>query len=72
MLTKQSSGRVLPALMLIGATPMLGSCASRTSIAVSPSVFCQSAQPITLADADTDETIRQVKAHNASYEAVCK
>lgn len=71
MLKGQSTKRVLLAALLISATPMLASCASRTSIGATSRVFCEAAQPITWSDADSDQTIREIKAHNASYDAVC-
>jgi len=49
-----------------------GELRKRTAISATSKVFCQAAQPITWADADTDETIRQVKAYNASYDAACR
>lgn len=33
--------------------------------------FCQAAAPIYWGEGDTDETIRQVKAHNAVWKARC-
>jgi hypothetical protein len=33
---------------------------------------CLSFEPITWSQKDTDETVRQVKAHNAVWKALCK
>lgn len=33
--------------------------------------YCQVARPISWSTKDTDETIRQVKAHNAVYTKLC-
>lgn len=34
--------------------------------------YCQGNKAITYSRKDTDETIRQVRQHNAAYNAVCK
>lgn len=54
----------------------LTSCAARTdSVATEPITgaenFCRIAKPITWSSRDTDETIREVKAHNAAGVALC-
>lgn len=57
-------------LMLLGLT----SCV-HTTHSSDPShvldVACQAFQPITWSKQDTDDTLRQVKAHNAVYLTLC-
>lgn len=55
----------------------LGACATLTSI-FGPTeeidvnaVACGGFHPITWSRADTDDTIRQVREHNAAWEALC-
>lgn len=35
-------------------------------------VYCQVEKPISWTKADTDQTIREVKAHNAVWKSLCK
>lgn len=51
---------------------MLGltGCASLTGIA-GTEVACQSFRPITWSIADTDQTIREIKGHNAAGKEIC-
>ncbi len=60
----------LRALALIGAIAMLAGCATTTGSAASK-VYCGAAQPIRWSAADSDETIRQAKAHNAVGRRLC-
>ena len=55
--------RYLTAIVLLG---LLSACAS-----VPKGNFCDTAKPILWAPADTDATIRQVKAHNAVGKDQC-
>lgn len=67
--------------LLLSVTLPLAACESLTAISgqadtlpaeVDPAkVACEAFKPISWADADTDQTIREVKAHNAVYEALC-
>lgn len=63
-------------LMLGAAMLILSACASRMgSGATDPlpgaDTFCRVAKPISWSSRDTDETIREVKAHNAVGKALC-
>ena len=71
MQTVLLSGRSRRALMLIVAMQTLSGCATTTGSNGATSVFCASAKPIQWDDADTDETIRQAKAHNAVGKKLC-
>lgn len=61
---------------LIGCETMTGSSDRAISI-TAPKVepvkdsFCLVAKPIYWADGDTDDTIKQVKEHNAVYKRLC-
>lgn len=48
----------------------LSACATTTGSG-GTDVFCRAAQPIRWSASDTDETIRQAKAHNAAGKALC-
>lgn len=50
--------------------PMLAACATTTGSGAT-TVFCEGARPIRWSAADTDETIRQAKAHNAVGKSLC-
>ncbi|QBX37208.1 hypothetical protein E4M01_05150 [Brevundimonas sp. MF30-B] len=63
--------------MLLAATPILSACATMTgSGAIEPiqgaATYCAVARPITWSSRDTDETIREVKEHNAVWSRLCK
>ncbi len=49
---------------------MLAGCATTTASG-GRDVFCGAAAPILWSAADTDETLRQVKAHNAVGRVLC-
>lgn len=66
----RSIRRGVPALMLFGAMPILAACATTTGTAATK-VYCGAASPIRWSSADTDETIRQAKAHNAVGRRLC-
>lgn len=52
--------------------PLLAGCATTTAFVVLiESAACTAFQPIRWSAKDTDETIRQVKAHNVAWKAVC-
>lgn len=42
------------------------------TVTVSPDSFCLIAQPITWSTKDTDQTIEQVKEHNAVFKRLCR
>jgi len=65
-------------LTLLSLASLTG-CATTTGLNAEPAAppparftFCAVASPIYWDDADTDETIRQVKAHNATWVALCQ
>ena len=58
---------VLPLTLLL----ILQGCATTTGSAVADAVACSAFHPIRWSANDTDETIRQVKGHNAAWQAVC-
>lgn len=61
-------------LTLLSATLTLGGCATTTASGgtdAPKTVVCKVFQPISWSSKDTDETIKEVKAHNAVYLALC-
>ncbi len=59
---------VLAAVALIA----LAGCTTMPSPATPPAAaFCPAFEPIAWSAADTPETIRQAKEHNAAYAALC-
>jgi len=54
----------LPALILAG-------CATTTASAGTDAVACSAFEPIRWSKKDTEETVRQAKAHNATLVAIC-
>lgn len=52
---------------------ILTSCAGTTGTsAIDPSVVaCEGFKPISWSSRDTDQTIREAKAHNAAWTALC-
>ena len=65
-----STMRMKLVLGLIAITPILSGCVT-TTVSAGTDVFCASAQPISWSINDTDQTIREVKAHNAVGIALC-
>lgn len=61
---KPSSRPVMLVLIATVIMLTLSACAHKT-VSVETDLFCQIAKPITWSSKDTDETIRQAKAHNA-------
>lgn len=62
--------RMRRAALLSGALMILGGCATTTG-GGGTEVFCRAAVPLRWSAADTEETIRQAKAHNAVGRALC-
>lgn len=60
---KSKAGRLNPGVLLMLTMVILTSCATRTA-SVETKLFCDVAWPITWHADDTDQTIREVKAHN--------
>jgi hypothetical protein len=54
-------------------TPLLNlpGCATTTASVGTDAVGCSAFEPIRWSAKDTDETVRQVKEHNAAWRAVC-
>jgi hypothetical protein len=63
----------MPIYTLSGCTTTMGSSATDgpAGLPEVSSVACAAFQPITWSSRDTDPTIRQVKAHNASFATLC-
>lgn len=59
------------ALILSAAALTLSSCATLTAGGETERALCSSFRPITWSTQDTDQTIREVKAHNAVGVSVC-
>ena len=70
MFWRRYLGPIVRGLTLIGATLMLAGCATTTPSAATRGA-CGAFRPISWASADTDPTIRQVKAHNADGRELC-
>ncbi len=68
--------RTLRALALSVTLPaILGACAATTDsgeTSAPASVACAAFRPITWSARDTDQTIAEVKSHNAAYVAICE
>lgn len=56
-------------MMAIAAISALAGCA--TSPMPGAVVYCQIEKPISWSKRDTDQTIREVKEHNAVHKALC-
>jgi hypothetical protein len=52
--------------------PILPGCATTTAFVGTDAVACSAFEPIWWSKKDTDETIRQVKEHNAAWMAACQ
>lgn len=64
MHTKLFEKPAMPVLIAIGSILILNACAMMT-VSVETRLFCEVAKPILWSTRDTDETIKQAKAHNA-------
>jgi hypothetical protein len=51
--------------------PILPGCATRTASVGTDAVACSAFEPIRWSKKDTEETIWQVKEHNAVWAAMC-
>ena len=80
MLKPPSSGPTRLASLLIVSTLILSGCGTTTGSdeikgppppAAPVNAFCEIAKTISWSTKDTDQTIREVKAHNAVYLALC-
>jgi hypothetical protein len=50
---------------------ILPGCATTTASVATDAVACSAFEPIRWSRRDTDNTIRQVKEHNAAWKTVC-
>jgi hypothetical protein len=57
----------LPLMLL----PILAGCATTMASVGTDAVACSAFEPIRWSERDTEETIRQVKGHNAAWKAIC-
>jgi hypothetical protein len=55
----------MPLLILTG-------CATTTASVGTDAVACSAFEPIRWSKMDTDDTIRQIKEHNAAWAAICE
>lgn len=55
---------------VLGLTLCLVGCATTTG-SVATDVSCEAFEPILWSEKDTDETIRQIREHNAVWVALC-
>jgi hypothetical protein len=58
------------AALLLTLLPILPGCAMTTASVGTNAVACSAFEPIRWSKKDTEETIRQVKEHNAAWAAV--
>ena len=70
MRTRLWRGHALRATTLIAGMLTLAGCATTTGTGATK-VYCGAAAPIAWSVSDTDETIRQAKAHNAVGRRLC-
>lgn len=56
-------------LLLIVLSAILAGCVTTTPTSVND--LCLIDHPVTWSKSDTDQTIREIKVHNARYRAVC-
>lgn len=63
--------RTMRAVLLLTPLLTLPGCVTTTGSAGTDVVACAAFEPIRWSVKDTDETIRQVKGHNAAWRAVC-
>ena len=59
------------ALILSGCSSRIGTSAIEQPLPPPKPTFCAVAKPIGWSSRDTAETVIEVKAHNACYEALC-
>jgi len=71
MLSISSARLAMRAALLLTPLLILQGCATTTGSAGTEPVACSAFEPIRWSVKDTDETIRQVKEHNAAWRAVC-
>ena len=60
---------LLLARLLLLTLPVVACTTTTSTVAIDTS--CQSFEPITWSQSDTSQTITEVKAHNAAWDALC-
>jgi len=63
--------RMMRAALLLMPLLILAGCATTTASVGTDAVACSAFEPIRWSNQDTDDTIRQVKEHNAAWGALC-
>lgn len=71
MLRSRQSRRRLALAMTLSLAWLATACVPVTTRAVVTDTSCMVFRPITWSGRDTDETIRQVRSHNAAFDAAC-
>ncbi len=66
-----SARHAMRAALLLTPLLILPGCVTTTDSAGTDTLACSAFEPIRWSAKDTDETIRQVKEHNAAWKAVC-
>lgn len=66
-----SATRAMRVALLLTLLPILPGCATTTASVGTDAVACSAFEPMRWSKKDTDETIRQVKEHNAAWKATC-
>jgi hypothetical protein len=64
--------RVMRAVLLLVLLLIPPDCATTTASVGTDSVVCSAFEPIRWSKKDTDDTILQVKEHNAAWAAICQ
>jgi len=64
--------RAMRAGLLLMTLAILTGCATTTASVGTDAVACSAFEPIRWSKKDTDDTIRQVKEHNAAWTAICR
>lgn len=63
--------RVMCAALLPMPLLILAGCATTTASVGTDAIACSAFEPIRWSNKDTDDTIRQVKEHNAAWAEIC-
>jgi len=63
---------VMARLLALGLLFPLTGCVTTTGLSESRQALCDQFQPIRWAEADSDDTIRSVKQHNAVFVKLCR
>ena len=66
-----SARHAMRAALLLTPLLILQGCVTTTGTVATDAIACSAFEPIRWSAKDTDETIRQVKGHNAAWKAAC-